>query len=257
MRLKDKYALVTGSTKGLGQRIAVALAREGATVAVTGLEDPTRVLDAVASAGGRAKYVGRFDLRSRSEVLALWDAVASRFPRVDILVNNAGYSLPRPFWEVTPQELGDQMAVNFEAAFLLAQAAARQMIRHGGGRVVNISTSGAQQTHGDRVIYNAAKAAQEAMTQSLASEGGRYGILCNAVAPGPIANEPDQLQINASTLARRRSVPLGRVGEPEDIAEAVLFFCLPESKYITGQVLLVDGGRSAQLPRINPTWPEE
>lgn len=257
MRLHDNYALVTGSTKGIGLAIAATLAREGATVAVTGLEDPAAVLATVAAVGGKAEYVGRFDLRARAEVKALWAAVSARFPRLDILVNNGGYSTPVPFWDVTEEQFEDQMAVNFAAGFFLAQAAARVMMRSGGGRIVNISTCGASQAHGDRVVYNAAKAALESMTRCLAAEGGRYGILCNAVAPGAIANEPHLLEVSPATLARRQTVPLGRVGETADIAEAVLYFCLPESKYITGQVLKVDGGRSAQLPRVNPTWPEQ
>jgi NAD(P)-dependent dehydrogenase (short-subunit alcohol dehydrogenase family) len=248
-RLAGKTALVTGSTRGIGRVIAEALAREGADLIVSG-----RAPDAVDRAVAEVATIGTqvigiaADLSQPEAAHHLAVRALDAVPRLDILVNNAGMSLREPFWEVSAARWDEQVNVNYRSPFILAQHAARHMREHRlHGRIVNTSTVGAHRNHRDAAVYDSAKAAVEAMTRNMAWELGPDGVTVNCVILGPIGDRPGA---SDEPFWERIEpfVPVGRIGTATDVAAAVLFFCLPESGFVTGQSLLIDGGYAAGLP---------
>lgn len=250
--LEGKWALVTGSTRGLGRTIAEWLADAGASIIVTG-RDQAAVDDSIAAVTSRGVEAIGFpaDLSSIDDSHRLAEAAIAASPDgIDILVNNAGMSIRSAFWDVSDEEFEYQINVNVRSPFVLAQHMARQMIeRQIQGRIINISTIGVHSCHKDAMVYNLAKAGVEAMTKNMSFELGPFGISVNCVAPGNIALRPGTVEADWFPGAIN-AVPLGRVGHAEDIAAAVRFFCLPESAYTTGQTLLVDGALGSYLPEF-------
>jgi 3-oxoacyl-[acyl-carrier protein] reductase len=248
--LQGKTALVTGSTRGIGRVTAEKLVDEGVNVVVHG-RHATDVERAVKElARGNAAVIGfTADLGRYEEAHALAEQVLAAVPRLDILVNNAGASRQEPFWEVSDASWDAQTNVNYRSPFILAQHAARHMRERGiAGRIVNTSTIGAHVCHARTLVYDAAKAAVEAMTRNMAWELGPDGITVNCVVPGPIGNRPGDSDEGPLWQGIKPFVPVGRVGSGADIAAAVLFFCQPEAAFITGQSLQVDGGYAMGLP---------
>ena len=246
-RLAGKNALVTGSTRGLGRTMAEWLAREGANIVVSG-RDPDDVAASVAAVealGVRAWGIPA-DLASADAAHALGPAAIDAAGQLDILVNNAGMSIRGNFWEVTDAEWDEQMTINVRSPFILAQHAAAHMIDRGiRGRIVNISTIGAFAGHTDGMVYNIAKAGVQAMTRNMSYELGPHGISVNCVAPGAVPDKP------GTPFSREDDnpayIPYKRYGRAEDIATAVVFFCLPETEWTTGQTLLIDGAHNSYL----------
>ena len=248
-RLAGKTALVTGSTRGIGRTIAEWLAREGAGIVVSGREQAAVDASVAAiEALGVPAWGIPADLARAEEAHRLAEETLDRVECLDMLINNAGMSIRGPFWEVSDAEWEEQVTINYRSPFILAQHAARQMRERGlQGRIVNTSTVGAHRCHKDAAVYDSAKGAVETMTRNMAFELGADGITVNCVIPGPIAERPGAS--GESGWARMVPwVPVGRVGRADDVAAAVLFFCLPESAFTTGQSLLVDGGYAAPLP---------
>lgn len=250
-RLAGMWALVTGSTKGLGQTTTEWLAMEGANIVVHGME-PELIEPAVAIMRGHGVEAWGIaaNLAEVNEIERLATATLARVPHLDILVNNAGAGWRGSFWEMPAEEADRVMNVNWRATFVLGQHAARQMIARGiRGRIVNVSTIGASYNHRDALVYNAAKGAIEATTRNMAYELAPHGISVNCVAPGMMADRPgaprDEVRWREQAA---RHIPFGRVGTGADIAAAVRFFCLPESEYTTGQTLLVTGGYAMYIP---------
>jgi NAD(P)-dependent dehydrogenase (short-subunit alcohol dehydrogenase family) len=244
-RLKGRTALVTGSTRGLGRTTIEWLAREGANVVVSGREqaDVDASVAAVRDLGVEAWGIPA-DLSRIDEAHRLAEETMAAVGELDILVNNAGMSILGDFWDYTDEQVEYQINVNLRSPFILAQHAARNMIAHGrGGRIVNISTVGVTVAHTDRAVYNLAKGGVETMTRNMGIELARYGITVNCVSPGNMAERPGvHNEFTEEDLAAfRRQIPVGRVGTGDDIASAVLWFCLPESAYTSGRMLLVDG----------------
>ena len=250
-RLAGKWALVTGSTKGLGQTAAEWLAMEGANIVVHGRE-PDLIAPAVAlmRARGVAAWGMAADLADAGETERLATAVLARVPQLDILINNAGAGWRGAFWEMPAEAVDRVMNLNWRAPFILGQHAARHMIARGvRGRIVNVSTVGAHYNHRDALVYNAAKGAVEATTRNMAYELAPHGISVNCVAPGMMADRPGARRDEEHWRDQaEKYIPFGRVGRGEDIAAAVRFFCLPESEYTTGQTLLVTGGYAMSIP---------
>lgn len=248
-RLAGQTALVTGSTRGLGQTIAEWLAREGAAIVVSGREEAAVAarVAALQATGARAFGIPA-DLARVADAHRLAGETLARVERLDILINNAGMSIRGPFWEVSDADWEYQVNVNYRAPFILAQHAARQMIERGvRGRIVNVSTIGAHGCHKDAAVYDSAKGAVETMTRNMAFELAPHGVRVNCVIPGAIAERPGvSVRPDAATRTSRH-IPVGRVGRAEDIAAVVLFFCLPETEFTTGQSLLVDGGHRSYL----------
>lgn len=250
-RLEGKTALVTGSTRGLGRTIAEWLAREGANIIVSGREQDAvdASVQAIREIGSEAHGIPA-DLAIMSDTERLAIETLAYAPSLDILVNNAGMSIRQSFWEVSPEQFDEQLNVNWRSPFVLNQHIARNMIEKGiQGRIVNISTIGARACHTDALVYDAAKGAVEVMTRNMAYELGPYGISVNCVSPGNIGDRPGSPPADWWERGARM-IPLGRIGKADDIAAAVLFFCLPESGFTTGQTLLVDGAHDTYLPEF-------
>ncbi len=250
-RLGGKTALVTGSTRGLGRTIAEWLAREGANIVISGRESDAvqASVDAIKELGVDAIGIAA-DLSQASEAHRLASETLATVRQLDILINNAGMSIRGNFWDVTDEDWETQVNVNYRSPFILAQHAARLMIeREIRGRIVNTSTIGARACHTYAAVYDSAKGGVEVMTRNMAYELGPYGITVNCVVPGNIAERPGAAPADWWEPAAKK-IPLGRVGKAEDIAAAVLFFCLPESEFTTGQSLLIDGGHDTYLPEF-------
>jgi len=242
-----RTALVTGASYGLGQATAVALAEDGYDVAVTELrvEELSDTLDRIKAAGGRGVPVA-LDLRVIPSVeKAMADAV-SALGRVDVLVNNAGVTVRKLALDVTQAEWDEVVNVNLKGSFFMSQQMGRHLVStKRPGCVISIAS-----THGtigftQRTTYGISKAGIIHMTRMLAYEWAGHGIRVNAVAPGTVATKTRAAYFDANPAARKAMVdrvPLGRFGEPEEVAGAVRYLASPEAAYVTGQTLLLDGG---------------
>jgi NAD(P)-dependent dehydrogenase (short-subunit alcohol dehydrogenase family) len=250
-RLHGKTALVTGSTRGLGRTMAEWLAREGAAIVVSGrkTEDVAASVAAIEALGVPVFGITA-DLFRVEDAHRLAQETLATVDQLDIVVNNAGMSIRGNFWEVSDADFEYQVNVNWRSPFIIAQHAARHMIeRQIRGRIVNISTIGVHSCHRDALVYDSAKGAVEVMTRNMAYELGPHGISVNCVIPGNIAERPGTEEQPWWEPAAKK-IPFGRIGRAEDIAAAVLFFCLPETEFTTGQSLLVDGGHNTYLPEM-------
>ena len=248
MKLEGKIALVTGGARGIGFAIAKALAAEGAAPVIADInEEGAR--EAAAALENSEALALRVDVSDQASVAAMMDAILARHGRLDILVNNAGIGGNTPFLDITLEEWNRTLAINLTGAFLVAQAAAREMAKRRSGKIVNIaSLSGQRGGHG-RAAYGAAKAGLDLLTKVMAVELAEYGINVNAIAPGAIETEMAKFAHDAATRAAYNYlIPMTRYGTPEEIADAAVFLCSDESRYIHGHTLNVDGGfRAAGL----------
>jgi 3-oxoacyl-[acyl-carrier protein] reductase len=251
MRLAGKNALVTGASGYIGRATALALAREGAAVAVSGLEpDLTEATAEALRQMGARTFARPARLHDRADTRALLADVLAHFNgRLDVLVNNAGMSKQEPLADVSDESFDEQVAVNFGAHFWLSQGAAAAMQAHGGGSIIYISSTGAEAAHTQTAVYDAMKAGLESLARSLAVELGPYNIRVNAIEPGAIPH-PNQGLAEPSPEQRAswQAIPLGRPGTAQDIAASVVYLASPEASYISGAVLRVDGGRTARTP---------
>lgn len=246
-RLKNKVAIVTGAAQGIGADYARALAAEGAAVAVTDVLDPKAVSDKIAGSGGRA--LARItDVSDPRSVAELMRACVEAFGRVDILVNNAGIfgSLAlRPFEQIPSDEFDAVMRVNVRGVFECSKAAAPLMRQQKYGKIVNIASGTVFKGTPMLMHYVASKGAVVAMTRCMAREMGNDGIRVNCIAPGltmseSVRNNPSWTEnIIAGNMASRA---LKREANPEDMLGTLIFLCSPESDFITGQTIVVDGG---------------
>ena len=248
---KDKVAVVTGSSRSIGRGIALALARNGCAVTVNyskSRDEADEVVDSIRQMGGKAIAV-RCDVSMREEVENMFTATIDAFGKVDVLVNNAGVAIGASLLETTDEIWDKHMEVNLKAVFICTQIAARHMIERKYGKIVNISSnSGFGIAMPRDNSYAVSKAGVIQLTKSSAFELGKHNINVNCVAPGAV----DTVMLRGSRSeeeyekvleGRRDASSLGITGTPEDIANAVLFFASDESRYITGKILLVDGGR--------------
>jgi 2-hydroxycyclohexanecarboxyl-CoA dehydrogenase len=246
MRLEGKNALVTGAGRGIGRAIALALARDGARVAVADLDGASA--DAVAAEIARldGKGIGiRVDLTKRPEVEAMVARAVSELGSVDVLVNNAGWDFVQPFLESDEATWDRIIALNFKGVLYTCRAAVPGMVERGGGRVVNIGSDAGRGGSYGQAVYSGTKGAVIAFSKTLARELARHKVAVNVVCPG--LTETHLLQECRDRLPKvmdavTRAIPWGRVGAPEEVAEAVAFLASPAAEYITGQTLSVSGG---------------
>jgi len=242
MRLKDKVAAVTGGGQGIGRAIALALGREGANVVVADLdlEAAGQAVREIEAGEGRALAV-RADVTRPADAAAIVQAAVEAFGRLDILVNNAGIYPSADIVDIDAAQWDLVLAVNLKGTFLCSQAAVRRMIDQGRGTIVNVASVDAKTRTTGNAHYAAAKAGVISFTRTLACEMAPHGIRVNAVAPGWIATET--LKAKSDRWKRAiKEIPVGRLGTPEDVAEAVLFLVSDVAGYITGEVLDVNGG---------------
>jgi NAD(P)-dependent dehydrogenase (short-subunit alcohol dehydrogenase family) len=248
--LQGQVALVTGAARGLGRAIALTLAHAGADVAL-GLRDGSSGEDLAASIEGmgRRAYRVQMDVTDLGQVRDATAAIVSELGRIDVLVNNAGLGPMNPAEDVTEADFDLTCAVNLKGTFFVSQAVGRVMIEQGYGRIVNLgSQAGAVALPGE-AIYCMTKAAIAHLTRCLAVEWGSHGINVNAVAPTFIATEGTRPQLQDEAFRAdvvERIAALHRVGEPHEVAGAVLFLASPASSLITGETLLIDGGWTAR-----------
>jgi 2-deoxy-D-gluconate 3-dehydrogenase len=243
-RLDNKVAIVTGSSRGLGQAMAIGLAEAGADVVTIDRDTPTETNEAIMALGRRTMSItADLSATSVTDLNVLVKHVLSDMGRVDILVNNAGIIRRSPALEFSEHDWDDVIQVNQKAVFFLSQAVARAMKGQGGGKIINIASMLSFQGGVLVPSYTAAKSAIAGLTRALANEWASIGINVNAIAPGymatdntaPLRADTDR---NASILAR---IPAGRWGEPQDLKGAVVFLASDASAYLHGAIIPVDG----------------
>jgi 3-oxoacyl-[acyl-carrier protein] reductase len=246
MRLKEKIALVTGSSRGVGRAVALAYAREGAKVLVnyTSNEKAAKeVVEAIQKMGGQSKAV-KADVAKKAEAEILVNAVTGEFGGLDILVNNAGFTRPAMMLKMTEEQWDDVVDIHLKGAFLCAQAAAQQMKEKKRGKIINVtSVAGLVGTVG-QINYSAAKGGVISMTKSMARELARYNICVNVISLGIVTTDMSEKITTDEKLKEiyMNRILLKRFAEPDDISPAFIFLASDEASYITGQLLCVDGG---------------
>jgi 3-oxoacyl-[acyl-carrier protein] reductase len=243
-RLGGRVALVTGASRGIGRAIALRLAQEGANIVINynASADAAKSAAMEARACGVQAEVVQADVASVSDVARLVDAALARFGKIDVLVNNAGVTRDTLIMRMSEDDWDSVIATNLKSAFLVTKAALRPMLRQRSGRIVNISSISGVMGNAGQANYSASKAGLIGFTRSVAREVASRNITCNAVAAGVIDTEIWQGVAQSAIEAMLQIIPLGRKGQPEDVAEAVAFLASDAAAYITGQVLNVDGG---------------
>ncbi len=246
--LTEKVALVTGAKQGMGRTHALALAKQGAKVVVTDINESecTLVVEEIKTNGGEAVCF-KMDVSNFQEVNQIFDEVIKQFGRLDILVNNAGIYVSKPALEITGEEWDKIIDINLKGQFLCAQRAAKEMAKNKWGRIINIASVASGQV-GIGIVggahYTASKGGIIGMTETLAIEWAPFGINVNAIGPGMI----DTPMVSAAQIpedamkAMLAQVPLKRVGKPEEVSAMVVFLASEEASYITGATFYVDGG---------------
>jgi NAD(P)-dependent dehydrogenase (short-subunit alcohol dehydrogenase family) len=252
MRLRGKVALVTGSTRGIGKEFALGFAKEGADVIINGrnFEKAKTVAKEIESLGVRSAAVGA-DVSSSQDVTRMVNEAIQSFGKIDILVNNAGVN---PFIleaEKIKEEGWDQVIdVNLKGVFLCCQAVGKQMIKQGGGKIINISSAAGVLGEQGFLPYCVSKAGVMMLTRILAYEWSRHNIIVNAIAPGVVAGGMNAPILNKEILVSglTQQVPLKRLGNPEEIVKIVLFLASEDSSYINGTTIVADGGMTGYHP---------
>jgi len=260
MSMKDKVAIVTGSSRGIGRGIAERLAAEGASVVVNGrhLDSIEPVVESIRAKGGQALPVVA-DVGVTADVDRLFSETVRAYGGLDVLVNNAAYSNPvAHFLEMDEDHWDRVIRSNLKSVYLCSHRAAKLMVEQGKkGCIISISSFAAARSHRCMVAYDSSKGGIEAFNRAIALDLAPFGIRANAVGPGAIHTDDFEAGGEEAKIERGRMVPLGRVGRSEEVAAAVLFLASDEASYITGQILYVDGGVLAQgrSPQVDRPLP--
>jgi glucose 1-dehydrogenase len=248
MRFAGQVAVVTGGANGIGRACAEAFGAEGAAVAVADIdaEAGPAVARAIEATGGRATFI-KTDVGDAAQAQRLIDRTLAAFGRLDVLINNAGIIRTADFLEISEADFDAVLRVNLKGVFLVGQAAARAMVAQGKGAIVNMSSTNAVVAIPNQVPYATSKGGVNQLTKVMALALADKGIRVNAIGPGSILT--DLLKVVMSDAAARRKIlsrtPLGRCGEPAEIAKVALFLASDDASYLTGQTIYPDGGRLA------------
>lgn len=251
--LKGKVAIVTGGAVGIGRSTALRLAEAGAAVVVSDIKEDCAqdTVQRIIHAGGKAAAI-RTDVSKIADAERAVAFALEKFGRVDILVNNAGIFPPTPVLETTEEQWDRVIDINLKGTFFMAKAAAKAMIEGGeGGHIVNVASIDALYPSGGLTAYDSSKGGVAMMTKSLAKEFAKYGILVNTLAPGGVGTEgvremsskqmgvaPEQVDLSKFPI----DCLVGRLGEPDEMARVILFLATPLSSYLTGSLIVADGG---------------
>jgi len=243
--LTGRTAVVTGATRGLGRTFALALADAGANVVIVGRDaDAAAAVAADVTERGRESLIVLGDVTVRADVERMLAEAVARFGSVEILVNNAGTCIHKPALDVTDDEWREVMGVNLDGVWLGCQVFGRHMVARGSGSIINIGSMSAQIVNRPQwqPAYNASKAAVHHLTRSLAAEWAPHGVRVNALAPGYMRTDMSPVDEPRFQRYWQADAPLERVGEPEELAGAIVYLASDASSFATGSVLTVDGG---------------
>jgi len=241
--LKDKVAIVTGASRGIGRAIAVALARQGAKVVASARNTDAleNLVEAINSQGGEAIAVAS-DVALEADANNLIEKAVTAFGKVDVLVNNAGITRDGLLLRMKNDDWDAVLDTNLKGAFLCIRAAAKVMSKQRSGRIINISSVVGEMGNAGQANYCASKAGLLGLTKSVAKELARRNITVNAITPGFIVTDMTDSMTEKARETMTEQIPLGRLGEANDVANAVLFLASDQSSYVTGQVLGINGG---------------
>lgn len=245
MNLNKKIAMVTGGSRGIGKAIALSLAKAGARVALTYLQQEGMARDVVAAlknSGGEAIAL-QMEVSSRDSVRAALQKINKDWGAVEILVNNAAIAQEKPFETITDENWGRMLAINLSGPFICTQEVIPVMVKQGWGRIINIASIGGQWGGFNQVHYAAAKAGLISLTRSMAKIYSKYGITTNAVSPGLVGTDMVQRELNTEAGQEKvRNIPVRRIATPEEVTNVVVFLASEGASYITGQTINVNGG---------------
>ena len=252
--LSGRVALVTGTSRGLGQYFALALARAGADIAMTSRDDQS--LSAFADeirALGRRSFSVALDVRDHDSIQNAVAVIEGHFGHIDILVNNAGCNIRKPAAEVTWEDWNTVLDTNLRGSFFLAQAVAGGMIQRGYGRIINIGSVTSVAGYAGLGPYGASRGGIKQLTMSLADDWGSHGVTVNCLAPGWFRTRQNEVMYENAAWVEYLTdrIPVKRPGRPDDLDGAVVFLASESSRYVTGQTLLVDGGISTGATKAN------
>jgi 3-oxoacyl-[acyl-carrier protein] reductase len=242
--MEGKKTIVTGASRGLGRAIALAFAREGADVLVNyaNREEQAKEVAAAIEGCGRRAVVYRADVSDPAQVQAMVGVALAAFGRVDVLVNNAGITMPKGPLEISEAEWDRVLAVNLKSVFLCSRAVAEGMVAQGGGRIINIASTAGQTGTLSGPAYCASKAGVVGLTKSLAHSFAAHNVLVNALSPALIDTEILYWRTPEQWKTTLESIPLKRLGSPDDLAEAAVFLASSGGNFITGATLDINGG---------------